>query len=257
MSQSGEGGVGADSDEGGLSTDSGRGPSSPRDRMLRLRPNVSAEALQAHLVDAERASLESTFATLAADSSLSRAAALILASRRKYIAGAGKSAAYAALLNADLAATLPNVMLIGAGLSATDVLSDVRSSDVCVVFSVRRYRAETVRLGRLFASSGGHLVVVTDDPRAPLASSASALILVDTGSASYADSPTAMAAVCHLLSSLASASAKGARRRLANRDVVTAELGLYWDESSDSLEPDADGTPPIIHSPTEESESIS
>lgn len=222
-----------------------RGPASPRDRMLRLRPSLSGEALQAHLMEAERASLESTFATLATDSSLSRAAGLILASRRKYIAGAGKSAAYAALLNADLAATLPNVMLIGDGPSATDVLSDVRPSDVCIVFSLRRYRIETVRLGRLFAQSGGRLVVVTDGADAPLAEYASVLILVDTGSASYADSPTAMAAVCHLLSSLASASAKGARRRLANRDTATTALGIYWDQdagiySDDKMADDSD-----------------
>lgn len=213
-----------------------RGPSSPRDRMLRLRPNTSAEALQARLMEAERVSLENTFATLAADSSLSLAAGLILASRRKYIAGAGKSAAYAALLNADLAATLPNVMLIGAGPSATDVLSDVRPTDVCIVFSLRRYRTETVRLGRLFARSGGRLVVVSDDRQAPLAACASVLILVDTGSVSFADSPTAMAAVCHLLSSVASASAKGARRRLANRDTATSALGIYWDECDQGSE---------------------
>lgn len=221
-----------------LATDSqpDRGPASPRDRILRLRPNTSAEALQAHLMEAERGALENTFATLAADSSLSLAAGLILASRRKYIAGAGKSAAYAALLNADLAATLPNVMLIGAGPSATDVLSDVRPTDVGIVFSLRRYRTETVRLGRLFARSGGRLVVVSDDRRAPLAAYANVLILVDTGSVSFADSPTAVAAVCHLLSSVTSASAKGARRRLANRDVATSALGVYWDECDQESE---------------------
>jgi hypothetical protein len=51
--------------------------------------------------------------------------------------------------------------------------------------------------------------------------------VVGTDSASYADSPTAVAAVVHILATLAAASAKGARRRLARRDVLTARLGVY------------------------------
>lgn len=222
---------------------SGRHPTnrelpSPRDRISRLRRNVSAQGLQARLMEAERDCLENTFDALAESGSLPQAASLILASRRKFIAGAGKSGAYASLLDADLAPTVPNVQLIdGLGLTAANVLSDVRASDLLVAFSLRRYRTETVRLGRLFARAGGSLVVVTDTDDAPLADVATSLILVDTDSASYADSPTAVAAVCHLLSSLTTASAKGARRRLARRDEVSGALQMYWDEYEDRDEP--------------------
>ncbi|HEY9291613.1 MAG TPA: SIS domain-containing protein, partial [Microlunatus sp.] len=208
-----------------------------RDRLLvsphqrygeRLRTNLSAEGVQARIIEAETRSLARTFENLTASGAVPRAATIMLGARRRYLAGEGKSAAYADLLNADLGATLSNVFLVdGRALTALTVLTDVRASDVLVLFSLRRYRGETVRLGRLFHRAGGQLVVVTDSQDAPLAGIADALIVVNTGSASYADSPTAVAAVCHLLSTLTTASAKGARRRLSMRDEIGATLDLY------------------------------
>lgn len=202
---------------------------SPRERYgERIRTNVSAEALQARVMEAETRSLVQTFEELSRTGDVPRAAALILGARRRYICGRGKAASYAELLDADLCATLSNVFVVdGRALSPLTVLTDVRESDVLIVFSMRRYREETVRFGELFCKAGGQLVVITDSPTAPLASLASSLIVVHTNSASYADSPTAAAAVCHLLSTLTTASAKGARRRLAMRDGLAADLGLY------------------------------
>lgn len=202
---------------------------SPKDRFgERFRTNLSAEGMQARVIEHEIRSLSQTLEELAATGDVPRAAALILGARRRYIGGEGKSSAYAQLLNADLSATLSNVFLIdGRGLSPITVLTDVRASDVLVVFSMRRYREETIRLGRLFHEAGGRLVVVTDSDEVPLADVATALIRVHTSSASYADSPTAVAAVCHLLSTLTTTSAKGARRRLSVRDRYAAELAIY------------------------------
>lgn len=202
---------------------------SPGDRFgERLRTNLSAEAIQARVIEHEIQMLTHTLQNLAASGDVPRAAALILGARRRYICGEGKSAAFAQLVNSDLSATLSNVFLVdGRGLTGITVLSDVRASDVLIVFSMRRYREEVVRLGRLFAEAGGQLIVITDSENAPLSSIATTLIKVDTGSASYADSPTSIASVCHLLSTLTTASAKGARRRLAARDQYAAEMGLY------------------------------
>ncbi|WP_217136002.1 MurR/RpiR family transcriptional regulator [Leucobacter chinensis] len=206
---------------------------SPGDRFgERFRANLTAESIQASVIESEKRALERTLDALAETGAVPRAAALILGARRRYIGGEGKGSAYAQLLNADLSATLSNVFLIdGRGLSPITVLTDVRASDVLVVFSMRRYREETIRLGRLFHEAGGQLVVITDSDDAPLASLASALIIVSTESASYADSPTAVAAVCHLLSTLTTASAKGARRRLSMRDLYASELALYLPET--------------------------
>ncbi|GAA2898387.1 MurR/RpiR family transcriptional regulator [Microbacterium esteraromaticum] len=202
---------------------------SPGERFgQRIRTNVSAEALQARVIEAETRSLARTFDELSRTGDVPRAAALILGARRRYIGGLGKAAAYAELLGADLSATLSNVFLVdGRALTPLTVLTDVRASDVLVVFSMRRYREETVRFGELFREAGGELLVITDSEDAPLAGVASSLIRVHTGSASYADSPTSVAAVCHLLSTLTTASAKGARRRLAVRDRFGSDLGLY------------------------------
>ncbi|MBS3181639.1 MULTISPECIES: MurR/RpiR family transcriptional regulator [Leucobacter] len=205
---------------------------SPGDRFgERIRSNLSAENIQTRVIESEKRSLQRTLDELAASGEVPQAAALILGARRRFIGGEGKGAAYAQLLNADLSATLSNVFLVdGRALSPITVLTDVRASDVLIVFSMRRYRAETVRLGELFHEAGGQLVVITDSDDAPLARLASALIKVHTESASYADSPTAVAAVCHLLSTLTTASAKGARRRLTVRDQYAAELALYLPE---------------------------
>ena len=197
----------------------------------RFRTNMSAEALQARVIEAETRSLARTFEELSLTGEVARAAALILGARRRYVTGRGKTAAYAELLSADLATTLSNVFLVdGRALSPLTVLTDVRASDVLVAFTMRRYREETVRFGRLFHEAGGQLILITDSDRAPLTEVASAVIRVHTHSASYADSPTAVAAVCHLLSTLTTASAKGARRRLANRDRFAADLGLHHPE---------------------------
>lgn len=209
---------------------------SPEDRFgVRLRKNFSAEGLQERLMETETASLANSFTHLRYSGAVPQSAAIILGARRKYIAGEGKSSAYAALLNADLASTLSNVFLIdGHSLNPLDVLSDVRSSDVLILFSLRRYRKETVMLGRLFQQAGGRLVVITDSEDSPLARNAAALIVLNTGSASYADSPTSIAAVCHLLSTLTAASAKGARRRLGTRGAIGKSMGLYFDPTDEN-----------------------
>ncbi|WP_309127433.1 SIS domain-containing protein [Microbacterium sp.] len=194
----------------------------------RFRTNLSAEVLQAKIIETETRSLARTFDELTRTGAVSRAATLILGARRRYIAGRGKAVAYADLLAADLSATLSNVFLVDdRSLSPLTVLTDVRATDVLVLFTMRRYREESIRFGERFRRAGGELIVVTDSDDAPLTDVASAVIKVHTHSASYADSPTAVAAVCHLLSTLTTASAKGARRRLAARDELAADLGLH------------------------------
>lgn len=194
----------------------------------RIRTGTSAQILRDRVMRKETESLASTFEHLCSDDSLQRAAALIVSSRRRFVMGAGKSSAYASLLSADLAAGLANVYQIdGTSLHAIDVLTDVRANDVLVCFSVRRYRVETVDLARLYSEQGGHVVVVTDSDTSPLVPIGEVVLTVDTGSESYADSPLPIVSVCHLLSTLTIASAKGARRRLLARDTLGTTLHQY------------------------------
>lgn len=205
---------------------------SPRDRFgNRVRKNLSAATMQERVIASDTRALADTFARVSESGAVEAASALVLRARRRFIAGEGKSAAYALLLATDLSATLSNIHLIeGRALTAMAALTDVRESDVLIVFTMRRYRRDVIRLGRSFHEAGGQLIYITDSADAPLADIADVTVVVDTGSASYADSPTPVAAVAHLLSTLISASAKGARRRLTERDRLAKELEMYEPE---------------------------
>ena len=121
-----------------------------------------------------------------------------------------------------------NVTLIdGTIVRPLDVLSDVRTTDVLVAFSLARYRKYTVEMAELFKRAGGTLVLITDSPDAPLVAMADEALIVDTASASFANSPTSVALVIHILTTLTTASAKGAGRRLVERDRLSDQLGLY------------------------------
>src|SRR4029079_15280350 len=112
----------------------------------------------------------------------------------------------------------PVTLIGGTVVRGVDVLSDVRSNDLMVAFSFRRYRRDTVEIARRFVEAGGEVGAVTDFEDSPLAKIADQSIYVAPGSASYVDSPTVVASVLHVLATLSTASAKGARRRLVERD---------------------------------------
>ncbi|WGW10943.1 SIS domain-containing protein [Saxibacter everestensis] len=201
----------------------------PGDRYgARIARNSSAVALQAQLIAQETANLAEAFEHFANDGAPAAAAAATVAARRRFITGAGKSFAYASLLATDLSAGLSHVTLVdGAIVRPLDLLSELRQTDLLIAFSFRRYRRETISVATEFARSGGTVIAITDDASAPLASIADQTIVVPTDSASYADSPTTVAATIHLLSTLTTASAKGARRRLTERDRISDALGIY------------------------------
>lgn len=203
--------------------------STPDERYgARLQRPSTATALLQQIVAQETANLTATLDRLQADGSLEQAARRIVAAKRRFVTGGSKSWSYASLLATDLSASMANVMLIDSTVvRAVDVLSDVRPGDVLVAFSLRRYARSTIAVAEEFAAAGGTVVGVTDDVDSAVARAAEVAIVVSTDSASYADSPTAVAAVVHILATLAAASAKGARRRLARRDVLTARLGVY------------------------------
>jgi DNA-binding MurR/RpiR family transcriptional regulator len=194
----------------------------------RLQRRSTATALLQQVVAQETANLSATLHRLQADGSLEQAARRIVAAKRRFVTGGSKSWSYASLLASDLSASMANVTLIdGTVVRAVDVLSDVRAGDVLVAFSLRRYARSTIAVAEEFAAAGGTVIGITDDARSAVARGADVAVVVSTDSASYADSPTAVAAVVHIIATLAAASAKGARRRLARRDVLTAKLGVY------------------------------
>lgn len=193
------------------------------------RPSSSA-ALQARLIRQETHTLDEAFDRVSADGSVLDAASAVVAARRRFVVGTGKAFAYASLFAIDLSNGLSHVSLVdGTLVRHLDILTEVRDTDVLVAFSFRRYRRETVTFAEQFAAAGGTVVAVTDDDDSPLTTIARQVVVVPTDSASHVDSPTAVAAVVHLLATLTTASAKGARRRLADRDRIAAALDIHWE----------------------------
>lgn len=204
---------------------------SPGDRYHARMESTSSATLQARLIASELDNLAEVLDRLATDGSVRRAAALTVAARRRFVIGAGKSHAYANLLASDLSVAMAQVSLVDdSTVSTLDLLSDVRETDVLIAFSFRRYRRSTLEVAAAFHAAGGRMVAITDHADAPLAGHADEVVEVATDSASYADSPTAVAATIHLLATLATASSKGAKRRFADRDRISADLGIYLDD---------------------------
>lgn len=197
----------------------------------RLRRRSSASALLDAVVEAERANLDDTLTRLRDDGTLEEAAARVVAARRRFVLGTAKSRAHASLLHLELSPSLAGVTLVDEA-SAIGVLADVRPTDVLVAFSFRRYARQTITVAREFARAGGQVVAVTDGTDSPLAAAGHTTVVVGTGSASFADSPTAISAVVHALATLTAASAKGARRRLARRDELARTLSTYTEEGN-------------------------
>ncbi len=200
----------------------------PAERFDRNVQRRSARVLKQRVLEQQRAEFDRALAWAAEHDAIERAAALLVSARRRYLIGYGKSLSYASLLAADLSAGLSGVHLVdGASLRALDVLSDIRRGDLLLAVSMQRYRRETVEVASAYVRHGGDLVLVTDAEDAPLTGIATAGVVIGTGSASYANSPTSVVLALHLLATLTIASSKGAGRRLRDRDALAAELGLY------------------------------
>lgn len=214
-------------------------PASPAPRN-RSRPSSAAELLQ-RVAERERENLRHTLESLTEGGELELAAQRVTAARRRFVLGSDKSAAYAALLATDLSAGMSNVTLIEAGTARSlDVLCDVRAGDVLVTFSLRRYARRTLTFAETFKREGGTVIGITDDPGSRLAGLSDVAVVVGTSSVSHADSPTAVAATVHILATLATSSAKGARRRLDKRAELARALDVYVMNG----EPNAAGGPP-------------
>jgi DNA-binding MurR/RpiR family transcriptional regulator len=191
----------------------------------------ASSTLQRKIIARERRILANAFERLEEDGTTIQATGLVVAARRRFVIGEGKSFAYATLLAGDLSTGLSQVTLIdGAIVRPLDILADVRSTDVLIAFSVLRYRRYTIEFSRQFRAAGGDVVAITDSPAAPICPIATVSIVVPTENTLEEDSPTALVATIHVLTALTTASAKGARRRLAKRQKLTRALNIYFDE---------------------------
>ena len=114
----------------------------------------------------------------------------------------------------------------------------MHDSDVLIAISLQPYQRYTVEVAAPFVEAGGSLVLVTDSASAPLVPYAAEAVVIaarppatDVSDRLHpqtsAASPAAVGLVIDILTALSSASAKGAQRRLAERERLAVELGLY------------------------------
>ncbi|MEC3998249.1 SIS domain-containing protein [Actinacidiphila sp. DG2A-62] len=196
----------------------------------RLNPAARAGLLPRMTV-LESDNVATTLSELDDSGALAAAADALLAARRRWVTGAQRSHAFAYLLASDLSAVLGQVAVVG-GPAAHEVeaLIDAGPQDVLVAFALRRYHVGTLRLAEAFSASGATVVAVTDDPAGPLAAHADVCLTAATASASYADSPTAVAAVAHALATLTAARSKASARRLSRREQAVRLLSPYSED---------------------------
>lgn len=209
--------------------DEDRSLSSPDIRYTaRLAGRDGGRELLGRMIAREQQNLRITLESGDTTGAFELAAGRIVAARRRFVAGDLKSAAYAQMLGAELSQSMSNVTFVdGSSVRPLDVLCEVRASDVLVAFCFRRYSRRTVTIAREFRAAGGAVIGVTDSADSPLGQVSDLPVVVSTSSVSHADSPTAVAAAVHVIATLATASAKGAARRLDRRNQLAAALQSY------------------------------
>lgn len=194
----------------------------------RLRRRSSAEMLREQLVAAERSNILSALQNIEEDPAVVAAAISLVAARRRTVIGVGRSHIHASLFEHSLRAALGGVTLLGADPEQSiDALTDFGPADALVAFSFRRYRGHTIAVARMAAQAGANVVAITDRADSPITRFATTVIVVPTEGGSHLDSPTSITLVAHMLSTLASARAKGARRRLSARELLEDQLLDY------------------------------
>ncbi|AZI58209.1 SIS domain-containing protein [Nakamurella antarctica] len=194
----------------------------------RLRRRSSAELLRGQLVTAERTNVLAALTSIDTDPAVLAAAVSLVAARRRTVVGVGRSHIHAQLFEHSLRAALGGVTVLGVDLEeSVDALTDFGSTDCLVAFSFRRYRGHTISVAEIAARAGASVVAITDAAESPIAEFASSVIVVPTEGGSHLDSPTSITLVGHVLSTLASARAKGARRRLGARELLEEQLLDY------------------------------
>ena len=194
----------------------------------RARHRPPPSELLERIAEQDCANITATVRTLAGNGALELAAQAVVAARRRYVVADRKSYAYAHLLGTDLQSFLRDVVLVdGLVNRPPDVLPDVTSADVAVCFSFRRYSKSALATAHQMRLAGATLVGVTDDSQSELAVLTAIALVVETTSQSLVDSPAAVASTVHALATLAALRARSARSRLAARDELARELGIY------------------------------
>ncbi len=174
-------------------------------------------------------SLSRQIARLAAPESVERladAAGRLHAARRVYCLGL--RSCHAAAWHFHYMLSLlgdKTVMLDDAGGTGLDAIRDAGPEDVLLAASVEPYARAAIAAARYAAASGVPVVALTDSAVSPLASLASATILVATESPSFFHTMTPLLAVAEILAALVAGN--GGQAALAALERTEAQLSAF------------------------------
>ncbi|OCW58136.1 MurR/RpiR family transcriptional regulator [Hoeflea olei] len=177
--------------------------------------------------------LEASFAAIAANlqatvkavpESEFEAACELLADHRSacYCLGGRFTDAIAAYMAAHLRIIRPNVSHFGGQTSTwRDQLLDVRPGDVAVLFDIRRYQSDLVRLGELLVERKARILLITDPWLSPIARSARVVLpCVVDANRTWDSSVALLALVEALIDRVSRAQGDAARARMQTLEDI-------------------------------------
>ncbi len=192
----------------------------------RAKLDSNSDYIDRHFKNALK-NLETLFATNPL-ASFEKAADIIIASKRKYIAASRGNSCLGDYFLLYLKHMLPHVTLTNTpAISPIDHMCNITKDDCLVVFSFPRYSSLDRVTTEMAKDAGANIVVITDKPSALLAQYATVLITVPVDSNAFFNSLIGPQFVAETLLDTISHKVNGIEKRLKKMDKYLDKLGIY------------------------------
>lgn len=154
---------------------------------------------------------------------------LIIASRRKYIAGLrgcmGVSSHFSRLLGFAIHGVMP--LSCNSETEVLGALQDIGSEDIFILFSFARYYRIDILLVEMARAHGAKICVITDSLMAPMVKYADISLLAETSHMSFFNSAIGIDMIAEYIVTLVCRKNEDEyKRRAKERDVMTEEFRL-------------------------------
>lgn len=201
---------------------------SPGEKYIKSREFLHQNSL---LQDVQRYTLDNlqkSFAKLEM-STVDRVADIILASRRKFVAGFRGAACCAQYMSSKLLFLVPDVLpVLHADATALERLVDISSSDCLIVYSFPRYSELNFVLMDMAQEQGAKIILFTDQVTSPLANRADVVITACVGGLGFTNSYAVPLSLTEaVLLALSSRRDEGQEKRMDHVDKLVGENQLY------------------------------
>lgn len=201
---------------------------SPGEKYIKSRESLHQNSM---LQDVQRYTLDNlqkSFATLEM-STVDRIADIILASRRKFVAGFRGAACCAQYMSSKLLFLVPDVLpMLHADATALERLVDITHDDCLIMYSFPRYSELNFVLMDMARAHGAKVILFTDQVTSPLAKHADIVVTAYVGGLGFTNSyavPLSLTEV--VLLALSSRRDDEQAKRMNYVDEIVGETQLY------------------------------